>query len=358
MNFYISRLSFCIGLICFSTTFGQNLVVNQSFEDFTTCPVNFMGVNAMLEEVSVPTASSGDYFNTCSASDFGVPTNFKGDQEAADGNGYLGLYYYALNNYREYAQLNTARTLREKFPHKISIKVSLAETSAFAIKNMTILLSDKKIKMPNSSTLKTERLELSDISFQEVALSPDKSMAESDGWITMSGEFEAKGFENHIIIGNFEDNANTQLLKNDKPLLSSDFSYYFVDDLVLEELPRVNYEKDKIYVLEQTPYEPKGYELDASAMASVKKIFKFLKENAEVQMKITGHSDNSGTPEYNKYISSLRARAVAIYLKKLGIAEDRLVWEGVGDSKPLRNGKIKEKTDGQRVEFVMTNFED
>ena len=74
-------------------------------------------------------------------------------------------------------------------------------------------------------------------------------------------------------------------------------------------------------------------------------------------MKITGHSDNVGNPEYNKFISSLRARAVALYLKKLGIDDKRVVWEGAGDTKPLRNGKIKEKSN-RRVEFVMTKFND
>lgn len=76
-------------------------------------------------------------------------------------------------------------------------------------------------------------------------------------------------------------------------------------------------------------------------------------------MKITGHSDNTGTPEYNQFISSLRARAVAIYLKKMGIDENRIVWEGKGDSQPLRNGKIKaDNMANRRVEFVMTDFVD
>ena len=213
--------------------------------------------------------------------------------------------------------------------------------------------------MPNSAALTKERLDLQEgLDFQTVQLSPDKSMADSEGWITLSGEFEAKGFESQILVGNFEDNANTQLLNADGKRIPSDFSYYFIDDFQLEEMPRVNYEKDKIYVLEQNPFEPKGYELDAAAVASVKKIFKFLKENAEVQLKITGHSTDAGTPEYNKFISSLRARAVALYLKKLGINDDRIVWEGVGETKALRNGKIKQDhlANGS-VEFVMTKFE-
>ncbi len=353
-----SFFSFCF--LVGTPLFGQNLILNPSFENYKSCPLNITSFDALLEDVSLPSSSSGDYFNECGSSDFGVPANFKGSQEATDGSGYAGLYFYALNDYREYIQLNTSRTLREKHPYKISVQLSLAEASSLAVKDMSIVLVNKKVKFPNGSALTNSRLDLQEgVLFHEVKLKPNKSLASTDDWVTLTAEFEAKGFENHIIVGNFKNNTNTVLLQQEKPIISSDYSYYYVDNLALEELPRVNYEKDKIYVLERNPFEPKGYELDAEAIASVKKIFKYLKENTEVQMKITGHSDNVGQPGYNKFISSLRARAVAIYLKKLGIDDDRIVWEGVGDTRPLGNGRIKEDhLSNRRVEFVMTDFND
>lgn len=362
MIYKVTRIFFIpvLGLLMTTSLLGQNLVLNPSFEKYNACPVNITGFDALLEDVSLPSSSSGDYFNQCGASDFGVPSNFKGEQKATDGAGYVGLYFYALNDYREYVQLNTTRTLREKHPYKISLQVSLAEASSLALKNMSIVLVNRKIKLPNSSALTGSRLDLQqDLAFHQVKLKPNKSMASTDEWVTLTAEFEAKGFENHIIVGNFDTNVDTELLGQKGQVLSSDFSYYYVDNVALEELPRVNYEKDKIYVLERNPFEPKGYELDAEAIASVKKIFKYLKENAEVQMKITGHSDNIGQPAYNKFISSLRARAVALYLKNLGIDDHRLVWEGVGDTRPLGNGKIKEDhLANRRVEFVMTEVKD
>ncbi len=351
-------LSFCF--LLGNSLFAQNLILNPSFENYKNCPQNITNFGSLLEDVSLPSSSSGDYFNACGSNDFGVPSNFKGSQEATDGSGYVGLYFYALNDYREYIQLNTSRTLREKHPYKISLQLSLAEASSLALKNMSIVLVNKKIKLPNSSALTGSRIDLQeDVAFYEVKLKPNKSLANKDEWVTLTAEFEAKGFENHIIVGNFDTNVDTTLLEHQGPVLSGDFSYYYVDNVALEELPRVNYEKDKIYVLERNPFEPKGYELDAEAVASVKKIFKYLKENAEVQMKITGHSDNVGQPGYNKFISSLRARAVALYLKNLGIEDNRIVWEGVGDTRPLGNGKIKEDhLSNRRVEFVMTEFQD
>ncbi len=357
----VSRFLFFLSLNVFLCTAlsAQNLIVNSGFESYTHCPANIVGMDMLLKDVSLPTGSSGDYFNQCGNEDFGVPANFKGNQKAAEGSGYIGLYFYALNDYREYVQLNTTRTLREKHPYKISFQVSLAENSKLALKNMSIILVNKKVKVPNSSVLTSSRLDLQEnVSFHEVLLKADGTMSEAEGWVTLSAEFDAKGFESHILLGNFQTNGNTQLLQDENLISSSDFSYYYIDNFILEELPRVSYETDKIYVMEQNPFQPKGYELDAKAMASVQKIFKYLKDNAEVQMKITGHADNIGTTEYNKFISSLRARAVALHLKKLGIKEDRIVWEGVGDTKPLRNGKVKANDfeDG-RVEFVMTNVD-
>lgn len=357
---YRTLFLFSVSLFVSTTLSSQNLILNPGFENYSSCPYSITSMDVLLEEISLPTSSSGDYFHECGSEDFSVPSNFKGTQKASEGSGYIGLYFYALNNYREYVQLNTSKKLREKHPYKISLQVSLAETSTLAMKNMSILLMNKKIKVPNSTVLTHSRLDLEEnVEFHEVKLRADNSISEKEGWVTLSAEFDAKGFETQIIFGNFQTNEDTPLSQPDKRPLSSDFSYYFVDNFMLEELPRVNYEKDKIYVLEQNPFDPKGYELDAKAVADIQKIFKFLKENAEVQMKITGHSDNIGTTEYNKFISSLRARAVALHLKKLGIADDRIVWEGVGDTKPLksRTPRANGFEDG-RIEFVMTKFED
>jgi|GEM_PF-2979616 len=337
--------------ICFSgNVIAQNLISNGGFEEFKHCPSKMATFSGILKEVSLPTSSSGDYFNTCGSEDFAAPLNFRGTQQPAEGKGYAGLYFYALNDYREYAQLNTTKTLRDKYPYKLSFQVSLAETSTLALKNMAVVVTSTKVRVPNSQALTSSRMDLLDgLDYRIIPLKVDKSLSNKEEWVTMTAEFDARGYENHILIGNFSDNNATNLITNGKTVVPNDFAYYYVDNLALEELPRVNYEQDKIYVLEESPFQPKGYELDAEAIASVKKIFKFLKENAEVQMKITGHSNDAGDPAYNKFVSSLRARAVALYLN-----DSRLVWEGAGETKNLGKTKRIEKP---QVEFVMTNLD-
>jgi len=50
---------------------------------------------------------------------------------------------------------------------------------------------------------------------------------------------------------------------------------------------------------------------------------------------VTGHSDNSGSPEINERLSLRRAGAVAAYLAGLGIPSRRMVARGVGSADPL-----------------------
>ncbi len=358
------KYSVTISIVCCmlmaSSFHAQNLIVDGSFEEYNNCPSRTSTFQQYFEHISAPTTSSGDYFNSCGYSDYSVPENFKGVQPAAEGDGYVGIYLYAVNDYREYVQLNTTQTLKQGYPYKISVRVSLAEHSNLALKNMSLVLGSRKIERPSSSALSYAKLDLMQgFDFYRVNLTADKSLGEKDEWVTLTGEFEAKGFENHIILGNFNNNVETHLLESQRSKETGDFAYYYFDDASLVEMPITNYDSDKIYVLERNPFEPKGYDLDDKAMASIEKIFDYLKRNNEVQLKITGHSGDAGTPEYNKFVSSLRARAVALYLKKLGIDESRIVWEGLGESRPLKNGKIKQShLANSRVEFVMTEFDD
>lgn len=350
-------IKLCLFLLLSYSLTAQNLITDGSFETNSECPTKLSGVERYMSHVTSPTSSSGDYFHSCGKADFSTLKNIRGTQEPAEGNAYIGLYVYALNNYREYVQLPTTQTLKEGYPYKLEFKVSLAETSALAIKNMTAVLGGGKLNKQNSSALSFEKMDLTaDYDFHPLSLESNKSMADMENWITLTGEFVAKGYENHIIIGNFKNNAETKLLPlGNRASVSSGFSYYYIDDIRLTELPIKNYEEDKIYVLEQNPFTPKGYKLDGKAMAHVEEIFKYLKKNIDVQLKITGHDANSPTAEYSQFISSLRARAVALYLKKLGIDESRIVWQGMGATKPLPTRKLgQDPLATGRVEFVMT----
>jgi OOP family OmpA-OmpF porin len=64
-------------------------------------------------------------------------------------------------------------------------------------------------------------------------------------------------------------------------------------------------------------------------------VVRVLKNAAGVRISVDGHTDARGSEAYNQALSQRRAQAVADYLVKGGIARDRLVVNGRGESSPM-----------------------
>lgn len=79
---------------------------------------------------------------------------------------------------------------------------------------------------------------------------------------------------------------------------------------------------------------------------------RIMKANTSYKLKITGHTDQYGTPAYNNKLSRKRADVVAAYLTSLGIAKDRLTTQAAGNQNPRIEGKSKmSNAENRRVEF-------
>ncbi len=83
-------------------------------------------------------------------------------------------------------------------------------------------------------------------------------------------------------------------------------------------------------------------------------IGKILAENATVNVKIIGHTDNDGDAAANMVLSKKRAEAVKMRLVYgFGIDEARIQTDGKGASVPLNGNKTpEEKAINRRVEFI------
>ena len=77
-----------------------------------------------------------------------------------------------------------------------------------------------------------------------------------------------------------------------------------------------------------------------------------LKEFDKIRVKISGHTDDVGSPEYNLDLSKRRAASVKRYLVEKGIAEDRIETEGYGATQPLdESGTRAARAKNRRIEF-------
>jgi OmpA-OmpF porin, OOP family len=94
--------------------------------------------------------------------------------------------------------------------------------------------------------------------------------------------------------------------------------------------------------------------IKAASYGTLKDIANVLKENADVKVKIVGHTDADGDDKANMELSKKRAEAVKTMLsKEFGIDADRMETDGKGESQPTDKNTTNEgKANNRRVEFI------
>ncbi len=116
---------------------------------------------------------------------------------------------------------------------------------------------------------------------------------------------------------------------------------------------RVALENGRITVSEAIVFEHDSFELRASTLPVLDRVATLIERlPARQVIRIDGHTDASGNPAYDRVISARRARAVATYLVKRGIAEGRLSPRGMGATEPVAKGDTPEaRARNRRVEL-------
>tara|TARA_B100001059_G_scaffold51280_1_gene44804 strand:- start:2071 stop:3033 length:963 start_codon:yes stop_codon:yes gene_type:complete len=96
------------------------------------------------------------------------------------------------------------------------------------------------------------------------------------------------------------------------------------------------------------------YKLSNDIKYSIKKIYDNYIGTNNFTIEVIGHTDRSGSEQYNITLSKLRANSVKKYLKSLGIMEERISTFYFGEKKPkiITKDGIKEKIN-RRVEIFV-----
>ncbi|MGZ3420144.1 MAG: OmpA family protein [Polyangiales bacterium] len=117
--------------------------------------------------------------------------------------------------------------------------------------------------------------------------------------------------------------------------------------------PLVRIEAGQVKITEQIKFKTNSAEILGVSQGVIEAVAKTLKEHPEIKhVRVEGHTDNVGKPDYNKELSRKRAEAVANALVKAGVAKARLSSAGFGLEKPLvDNGTEEGRTANRRVEF-------
>lgn len=95
-----------------------------------------------------------------------------------------------------------------------------------------------------------------------------------------------------------------------------------------------NLKKNSEVVLKQVYFEQSDYLLRPTSHAELDKLVRTLRANPTMVLEIGGHTDNVGRKSLNQALSENRVSVVIAYLTRRGIASERLVGKGYGDTQP------------------------
>lgn len=84
-------------------------------------------------------------------------------------------------------------------------------------------------------------------------------------------------------------------------------------------------------------YDFKEENFREESLPDLKKLLRTLQENLEIHIEIASHTDARGAAEFNLEFSQRRADRVVQWLIEQGVARERLVARGYGESKPINN---------------------
>jgi len=185
-------------------------------------------------------------------------------------------------------------------------------------------------------------------------------------WVKISGQIKVDKPYQYLIIGNFFSNEDTQI-KTYKNYTGTaripPYAYYLVDDVRMwyEGMEAENKStnkplaQDKIIENALVEFEHDSAIIKTNSTANLDSLIRnILPIQAQYKIEIVGHTDNTGTTDYNLDLSSRRAQSVLNYMLDKGVLNNNISSIGLGESQPImKNDTEENKLRNRRVEIVL-----
>ncbi|GAB4404577.1 MAG: hypothetical protein OHK0053_30150 [Microscillaceae bacterium] len=358
---------------------AQNLVPNPGFEVFTHCPSQFglFKQGEIPNWTAIPSDCTPDYFHTCAKGDFGLPHSLGGTVPPYEGKACAGLiagvgeskfefrhrHYFTDLYYREFLQCRLSEPLEANRFYRVAMQVALAPRSNYTGAQIGLLLTDFPIVILENEAF-VPKIKL------------DSTLSSPGQWVELSGNYQARGGEQYLTIGNFipTREAPLVLLWKDR-LRQTDFcygrAYYFVDAVEVRLLesapPSLDLPPPGTIASDFGPLTPGqpiilddiqfAFDRDSllpSSLPQLQSLWKLLHQYPQAEILVLGHTDSIGTEEKNLDLSQRRANRVRDWLIQRQIAPERVKARGLGESRPIDdNGTASGRQRNRRVEFII-----
>ena len=109
--------------------------------------------------------------------------------------------------------------------------------------------------------------------------------------------------------------------------------------------------ESKPVCIEGTNFEFGSAKLRPGEIRKLDEVASFAEKHPDVELEASGHTCSIGTEAYNQKLSEKRAESVKTYLVNKGVAAQRIVTVGHGESRPMADNKTREgREQNRRVE--------
>lgn len=104
-------------------------------------------------------------------------------------------------------------------------------------------------------------------------------------------------------------------------------------------------------------FETDSWEIKEASLAELHRLKNKLLANPKVIIEIGGHTDATGSVEYNDILSKKRADAVGAFLISEGVSESRIRSKGFGKSRPVSDNNTEEgRRKNRRTEILIVDI--
>lgn len=213
--------------------FGQNLVLNGDFENFSLCPTatgDFQGFvyDWINPGYGVQAVATPDYFNSCELTyTASVPYNGMGFQNAHSGSAYSGILIVnpLYPHGREYMEIPLSSALKENTCYEFNMYINLSTSSRYNSDDIGVYFSDTLIENIEHPNL---------LPYQAQVNNAEGNFPDTANWTLVSSEYTATGTEKFLLIGNFKDSASTTVVFQAGGI-TGHYAYFLIDDVSLTE---------------------------------------------------------------------------------------------------------------------------
>ncbi len=114
---------------------------------------------------------------------------------------------------------------------------------------------------------------------------------------------------------------------------------------------------NRIFTFDNLKFETNSARITGESQTHVNDLIQIMQAYPSLQIRVEGHTDNTGNQATNKILSDDRAESVKAALVKTGIDAGRITTKGFSENEPVASNKTTEgRRENRRIDVAVTKF--